>query len=146
MKAHRAIVELGLLGALYLVAGIVAVSHDGVPAFGRLAAVLGVLVTGGVIWLIAMAFYRLREIEGLPETAKRVSWPAVAARVSLASVPQVATLVLLSTTSPGGAWLLGLAYAVIGGALFATAVLASHVEHLCGARVWRSSNRFYFAR
>jgi hypothetical protein len=90
--------------------------------------------------------HRLNAIEGLPDTAKRVSWLSVAGRVALSSVLPVATVVALSMTTTGGAWILGLAYAVLGGAICATALLASHVEHLCGARVWRSSHRFYFAR
>ena len=41
---------------------------------------------------------------------------------------------------------LGGAYAVLGGAICIAAVLATHVEYLCGARVWRCNSRFYFAR
>ena len=79
------------------------------------AALLGVSIVAAAISVIGLAVHRLNGIEGLPETAKRVSWLAVA-------------------------------YAVLGGAICATALLASHVEHLCGARVWRSRHRFYFAR
>ena len=38
------------------------------------------------------------------------------------------------------------AYTVLGGAICTAAVLATHVEYLCGARVWRCNSRFYFAR
>ena len=41
---------------------------------------------------------------------------------------------------------LGVAYALLGGAICTAAVLATHVEYLCGARVWRCHSRFYFAR
>jgi hypothetical protein len=97
-------------------------------------------------WVIVMAVRGLRDIEGLPETAKRRSWLFVAARVSLSSLLPIGTVVLLSTLSTAAGWGLGLAYVVLGAAVCAIAALAGHVEHLCGARVWRANNRFYFAR
>lgn len=150
MRAQRATVELGLLGGWYVLAGIVAlalVAGEGGPEFGVLAAVLGVLVLAGAVWVIGTAVQRLRGIEGLlPETAQRVSGLWVAARVSLSSVLPVAAVLAVSTVSHEAGWALGLAYTVLGGAICTAAVLATHVEHLCGARVWRSSGRFYFAR
>jgi hypothetical protein len=149
MKAQRATVELGMLGGWYVVAGIVALAQaagHGRPELGLLSAVLGVLVIASSIWVIAMAVLGLRGIEGLPATAQRVSWLSVAARVSLSSVLPVATVIFVSTASAGAGWILGLAYVVLGGAICTAAVLATHVEHLCGARVWRSNHRFYFAR
>jgi hypothetical protein len=149
MKARRVIVELGMLGGWYAVAGIVALAQaagHGRPEFGVPTAVLAVLVIGGSIWVVGMAVHRLRGIEGLPDAARRVSWLSVAAQAWLASALPVATVIVVSTASAGAGWILGLAYAVLGGALCTAAVLAAHVEHLCGARVWRSSTRFYFAR
>ena len=148
VKAQRASVELGLLGGSYLVTGIAALAYaaaHGHLEFGLTVAITGVLVVACAIVVIGLAVHRLNGIEGLPETAKRGSWLSVTARVVLSSVLPVATVVMLSMTSTGG-WILGLVYAVLGGAICATALLASHVEHLCGARVWRSNNRFYFAR
>ena len=149
VKAQRATVELGLLGGSYLATGIVALAQavgHGRPDFDVMIAALGVLVIAAAIWVIGLAVHRLNGIEGLPDTAKRVSWLAVAARVALSSVLPVATVVALSMTTTAAGWILGVTYTVLGGAICATALLASHVEHLCGARVWRSSHRFYFAR
>ena len=150
MKAHRATVELGTLGGWYVLAGIAALAHvagRGGPEFGVLAAVLGVLVIGSSIWVIGMAVHRLRGIEGLlPETAQRVPRLRVAARVSLSAVLPVATAIVAATASHSAGWMFGLAYAVLGGSICIAAVLATHVEHLCGARVWRANTRFYFAR
>jgi hypothetical protein len=149
VKARRAIVELGLHGSWYMATGLVALGHaagHGAPDFGALAAVLGVLVGVTVIYVIGLAVYRLREIEGLPETARRLSWPSIAARVALSSGAPVGLIFLLSSASSDAGWLFGLTYAVLGAAIWAIAVLAGHVEHLCGARVWRSNHRFYFAR
>lgn len=138
-----------MLGSCYLLTGIVALvqaAGHGRPELGALAAVLGVLVLAGAISVIAVAVHRLREIEGLPPTAQRVSWVFVVARVSLLSGLPIATVVALSITSAGSGWILGLVFAVLGGAICAAAALAVHVEYLCGARVWRSNRRFYFAR
>jgi len=149
VKAQRATIELGLLGSCYLVTGLAAVAEAagrGKPELGALAAVIGVLVLGGAIWVIGMAVHGLREMQGLPETAKRVSWLSVAGRVLLSCALPVATVVMLSMMSVSASWILGLTCTVLGSAICATAALASHVESLCGARVWRSSNRFYFAR
>jgi hypothetical protein len=150
MKAQRATIELGMLGGWYLVAGIVAlaqVAGRGGPEFGVPAAVLGVLVISGSIAVIALAVHRLREIEGLlQETAQRLSGLWVAARVSLLSALPVGTVIVVATASPGAGWILGLACAVLGVALCTAAALAVHVEHLAGARVFRASDRFYFAR
>jgi hypothetical protein len=149
MKAQRATVELGMLGGWYIAAGLAALAQaadHGRPEFGPLTAVLGALVIAGSLGVIAVAVHRLREIEGLPETAQRVSWLSVAARVSLTSMLPVATAIMVSTASADAGWILGCACAVLGAALCIAAVLATHVEYLCGARVWRSSHRFYFAR
>ena len=138
-----------MLGGCYLVTGLVALAQavgHGRPELGVLAAVLGVLVLAGASWVIGMAVHGLREIQGLPETAVRMSWPSVAVRVSLSSLLPIATVVALTTMAPGAGWIFGLAFAVLGAAICAAAVLASHVEYLCGARVWRSNLRFYFAR
>jgi len=137
------------MGGWYLLTGVVALAQAadrGRPAFGLFAAVLGALVIIAALWVIAMAVRGLRDIEGLPATARRRSWLSVATRVSLSSLLPVGTVVLLSTMSPGAGWVLGLAYLILGAAICAAALLASHVEHLCGARVWRASHRFYFAR
>lgn len=150
MKAQRATVELGTLGGWCLAAGVLTlarVAGRGVPEFGLPAAVLGALVLACSIYVIGMSVRRLNAIEGLlPETVQRVSWPWVATRASLAVLVPIGTVAFLATSSDDAAWTLGLAYAVLGGAICAAAVLATHVEHLCGARVWRSDNRFYFAR
>ena len=61
--------------------------------------------------MIALALLKLRDIEGLPETAKRVSWLSVVLRVTLLSVLPAATVVVLATTSAGQ--LLGLTFAVL---------------------------------
>jgi hypothetical protein len=149
VKAQRAITELGLMGGWYLLTGSVALAQAadrGRPPFGLLVAGLGALVIAVASWVIVMAVRGLRDIQGLPETAKRRSWLSVAAGVSLSSLLPIATVVLLSTLSTAAGWGLGLAYVVLGAAVCATAVLAGHVERLCGARVWRANNRFYFAR
>jgi hypothetical protein len=149
MKAQRATVELGMLGGWYVVAGLAALLHaadNGVPEVGTLAAVLGALAGVGSVWVIGMAVHRLREIEGLPETAQRVSVLWVAARASLLAVLPVAAVVFVSMSSTSAGQTLGVAYAVLGGAICTAAVLATHVEYLCGARVWRCNSRFYFAR
>jgi hypothetical protein len=149
VRAQRATVELGLLGGSYLATGLVALAQaagDGRPEVDVMIAGFGVLVVVAAIWVIGLAVHRLNAIEGLPDTARRVSWLSVAARVALSSVLPVATVVALSMTTTGGAWILGVTYAVLGGAICATALLAGHVEHLCGARVWRARHRFYFAR
>jgi hypothetical protein len=149
MKARRAIVELGMLGGWYVAAGAVALAHaagHGRPELGLPAAVLAVVVIGGAVWVIGLAVHRLRGIEGLPEAAQRVSGPSVAARVLLSSVLPVGTVIAVSTASAGAGGILGLAYAVLGAAICTAAVLTAHVEHLCGARVWRSNSRFYFGR
>lgn len=150
MKAQRATVELGILGGWYVLAGIVAlaqVAGRGRPELGAPAMVLGVLVIVGSIGVIGMAVQRLRGIEGLlPETAQRRSPAWVAARASLSAVLPFAMALVASTASHEAGWALGVAFAVLGGSICTAAVLATHVEHLCGARVWRASTRFYFAR
>ena len=149
MKAQRATVELGMMGSWYVVAGLVALAQaigHRKPELGLPAVVLGALVVAASIALIGMAVYRLRGIEGLPATARRASWLAVAARASLASALPAATAVFLSVTSTDAGWILGLTFLVLGAALCTVAALATHVEHLCGARVWRADRRFYFAR
>ena len=71
----------------------------------------------------------------------------VAARVSLSAVLPVGGGGLRLDEPPASAGqTLGGAYAVLGGAICIAAVLATHVEYLCGARVWRCNSRFYFAR
>jgi hypothetical protein len=150
MKARRVTVELGMLGGCSILAGLISLAQaadQGRPELGPLAAVLGVLVVGASLWVIGLAVHRLRGIEGLlPETARRVSPPAVAARVSLACAVPLATLALLASTHAGAGWILGSAFAVLGAAIWTAALLATHVEYLSGARVWRSDHRFYFAR
>ena len=138
-----------MLGGWYVVAGAVALAHaagHGRPQLGPPEALGAVAVLAGALWVIGLAVHRLRGIEGLPEAAERVSGRSVAARVLLSSVLPVGTVIAASTASAGAGGILGLAYAVLGGALCTAAVLTAHVEHLCGARVWRSSSRFYFAR
>ena len=149
VKAQRAIVELGLLGGFSVAAGIFALAraaNHGTPELGAFEVVLGGVILVCACWVIGTAVHGLREIQGLPETARRMSWPAVAARVSLSSILPVGTVVFLSVSAASAGWILGLGYVVLGGALCAVALLASRVEHLCGARVWRANNRFYFAR
>ncbi len=149
MKARHATVELGTLGGWYLAAGLLTLlqaADRGVPEFGTLTVVLGAFVLAGSVGVIGMAVYRLREIESLPPTARRVSRPWVAARVSLSALLPVAAVVVVSMASVPAGQTLGGAYAVLGGAICIAAVLATHVEYLCGARVWRCNSRFYFAR
>lgn len=66
--------------------------------------------------------------------------------MSLSSVVPVGTVLYVATNSAYAAWILGLTYVALGLAWSTVAVLATHVEYLCGARVWRSNHRFYFAR
>src|SRR3954469_11659654 len=101
VRAQRATVELGLLGGSYLATGLVALAHSagrGRPEVDVMIAALGVLVVAAAIWVIGLAVHRLNGIEGLPETARRVSWLSVAARVALSSVLPVATVVALAMT------------------------------------------------
>src|SRR6478735_11123972 len=97
-----------MMGAWYGLTGVVALARAARPDFGVLGIVLAAGAVVAAISVIAMAVLRLRDIEGLPETAKRASWRSVAARVSLSALPPIATVVLLSATSAGLAWVLGL--------------------------------------
>jgi hypothetical protein len=150
MKAHRATVELGLLGSWHLVAGALALTQvvgRDAPDLGLPVAVLGALVVAIAACVIGVAIRQLNAIDGmLPEKVQRVSLVWVATRVSLAGVIPVGGAILAANASPAAGWILGLAYIVLGVAICAAAVLATHVEHLCGARVWRSNLHFYFAR
>lgn len=138
-----------MLGGWFVLAAAVALlqaSERGGPEFGAVAMGLGVLVVLGAIGVIGVAVHGLREIQGLPETAQRMPVLWAALRVSLSVVVPVGAAVFASTASAGAGWILGLAFAALGAALCIAAALATHVEYLCGARVWRAQARFYFAR